>query len=68
MHNVGPVCYYNGMDQRTKNRIREHSQTGHHLCEIQPAGQNLSMFNSKTGARTGMFECVCGWQGWLDKE
>ena len=54
------------MNQRTCNRLKEHSEDGHNLQQIHPKGSNLTMTNKVTGEPTGMFICSCGWQGWLD--
>lgn len=54
------------MDQRTRNRIKEHSGDNHNLQQVTPKGTNLDMVNKITGEPTGMFICSCGWQGWLD--
>lgn len=54
------------MDRRTKNRITEHSRGGHTLVQIQPQGNNIPTTNKITGVQMGLFNCSCGWRGWLD--
>lgn len=50
------------MDMRTRNRMREHSGLGHKLT--------VSVSNARNVSRVGqkLFECSCGWRGWLDME
>jgi hypothetical protein len=44
------------MDQRTKNRIKEHAKLGHKLTESKAL---------TTRPGQAFFRCDCGWLGWL---
>ena len=45
------------MDKRTKNRLHEHSRTGHILT--------ASETNKNIVRGQHLFKCECGWLGWL---
>ncbi len=49
-------------DQRTRNRLREHSREGH---ELSWTGRTATYATAAVPVGAQDFRCPCGWQGWL---
>jgi hypothetical protein len=47
------------LDQRSKNRWREHSEEGHDIKVLNPEARAQNYPDHK------LYHCTCGWLGWL---
>jgi len=60
---VSMIPRHNHASKRTRNRVREHTGNGHELYRVGNT-VNHSLFHKPAN----LFECSCGWLGWLPKD
>jgi hypothetical protein len=53
------------LTKRERERVQQHTAPGHALVEGIPNTHTISTINSYTPGTVRLYQCSCGWSGWL---